>query len=40
MKYLNSDGLRTVLSKIKGKFATKQELQEVEKKVGGGMKRL
>lgn len=39
MKYLNSDGLRTVLSKIKDKFATKQELQDVEKKVGGGMKR-
>ena len=36
MKYLNSDGLRTVLSKIKDKFATKQELQDVEKKVGGG----
>lgn len=36
MKYLNSDGLRTVLSKIKNKFATKQELQDVEKKVGGG----
>lgn len=35
MKYLNSDGLRIVLSKIKDKFATKQELQDVEKKVGG-----
>ncbi len=40
MKFLNSEGLRMVLSKIKDKFATKQELQEVEKKVGGGMKRL
>lgn len=40
MKFLNNDGLRTVLSKIKDKFATKEQLQELEKKVGGGMKRL
>lgn len=36
MKFLNSDGLRTVLSKIKDKFATKEQLQELEKKSGGG----
>lgn len=36
MKFLNSDGLRTVLSKIKEKFATKEELQELAKKSDGG----
>lgn len=36
MKFLNSDGLRTVLSKIKDKFATKEQLQELEKKSSGG----
>lgn len=41
MKFLNNDGLRTVLSKIKEKFTTKEELQELAKESdGGGMKRL
>lgn len=41
MKFLNSEGLRMVLSKIKDKFATKEELKEIEKKsTGGGMRRL
>mgnify|MGYP001658416918 FL=1 len=41
MKFLDSEGLRMVLSKIKDKFATKEELQELAKKSsGGGMKRL
>lgn len=36
MKFLNSEGLRMVLSKIKDKFATKEELQELAKKSSGG----
>lgn len=35
MKFLNNDGVRTILNKIKDKFATKQELQELAKKSSG-----
>ena len=36
MKYLNSDGLKVVLSKLKEKFYTKSEVDEKLKSVSGG----
>lgn len=36
MKFLDSDGLKVVLNRIKNTFATKSELNAVEKRIGGG----
>ena len=38
MKFLDSDGLKVVLNRIKTTFATKAELSAVEKRIGGGTK--
>lgn len=38
MKFLDSQGLKVVLNRIKSTFATKAELSEVEKRIGGGTK--
>lgn len=38
MKFLDSDGLKVVLNRIKSTFATKAELSAVEKRIGGGTK--
>lgn len=35
MKYLDSDGLKVVLNRIKSTFATKAELSEVKNQIGG-----
>lgn len=41
MKFLNSDGLKVVLSKLKDKFYTKSEVDEKLKSVsGGGVRKL
>lgn len=40
MKFLDSDGLKVVLNRIKSTFATKAELSEVEKRIGGGVRKL
>lgn len=36
MKFLDSQGLKVVLNRIKSTFATKAELSAVEKRIGGG----
>ena len=36
MKFLDSDGLKVVLNRIKSTFATKSELNAVKNQVGGG----
>lgn len=36
MKFLDSQGLKVVLNRIKSTFATKAELSEVKKRIGGG----
>ena len=38
MKFLDSQGLKVVLNRIKSTFATKAELSAVEKRIGGGTK--
>lgn len=38
MKFLDSQGLKVVLNRIKSTFATKEELSAVEKRIGGGTK--
>lgn len=40
MKYLSSDGLKVVLSKLKEKFYTKSEVDEKLKSVSGGVRKL
>ena len=35
MKFLDSASLKVVLNRIKSTFATKAELSEVEKRIGG-----